>query len=90
MPGLVAMSYEMPAWESVSAEEILARISSGVSVMRMRERSLLCDFDILEVGSVSDMMRCTGAAGACQLGLCIADLGSCVRIMVSGCTRQGP
>lgn len=32
-----------------------------VSVMRMRERSFLCDLDILDLGSVRDMIRCTGA-----------------------------
>ncbi len=47
----------------MSADEIFILISSGVSVMRIRERSDLLDLDIFDVGSFRDMTRRTGASG---------------------------
>lgn len=62
IPGRAAVSYEMPGKESVSAEATLERIWSGLSVIRILERSASCDLDIFAVGSVKDMMRRTGAS----------------------------
>ena len=47
--------------ESVFAEPILALMSSGESVIRMRDFSDLCDLDIFDVGSLSDITLWTGA-----------------------------
>lgn len=48
----------------------------GGSVIRMRERGLDADFDILESGSVRDIMRFAGADG-------------CVRECYEGCGNLG-
>lgn len=47
--------------ESVVAALILALISSGESMMLIRDFGDLLDFDIFSVGFWRDITRCTGA-----------------------------
>lgn len=60
-PGRSAGSYVMPGIESVNATLIFCEISSGESVMMIRERGLGSDLDIFDVGALSDITRFAGA-----------------------------
>jgi hypothetical protein len=57
-PGRASRSYWIPGMESDRAVRTLARMSSAVSVINIRERGCGFDFDIFDVGFVKDMIRC--------------------------------
>ena len=57
MPGLCSVSYRTSGSESVTAERIRFRTTSGGSRIVTRDFTCGSDFDIFDVGSVKDITR---------------------------------
>lgn len=60
-PGRFSGSYDTLFVESVTADMIFRWMSSGVSVINIREAGFGSDFDILTKGLVRDFIRFAGA-----------------------------